>query len=478
MGRKEMIDKVLLVNPPFPLESRYGKGIEKIGAILPPLGLAYVAAVLEQQGYKVEILDSPALALDFANTVENIVRKKPDIVGVTCLTPNFHRCHSLAKEIKQRLDIKVMFGGPHPTLFPEQVVDDGTVDYAIIGEGEITTPELLEKLSINGKVDKVEGIAYRDSGRVIINQNRQPIEDLDKIPFPARHLLPFGRYRPAPNEYKRLPMMTMIASRGCPYSCTFCCARRMWGQKYRQRSVDNVMEEIKLLIDKYGVRDISFFDELWGLRKSWINEFCDKLIAEQLDLVWSCFAKSDLIAHMPPEYLKKMAKAGCWRLYFGLESGCQDLLDNINKGMTLQQTRDALKLTKDAGIDVMANFMLALPGETPDKAMETIRFAVELDSDITKFNLTVPYPGTELYEQVIAGKWGGRLDGKIDEYTGYFPVFIPKGYRDAKEVEEIKRKAYRKFYLRPSYILRKALQIRNYEDLIRNIRGFGAIVRI
>lgn len=468
------MDKILLVNPPFPLESRYGKGFSKAGAILPSLGLSYVAAVLEREGYKVGILDSPAMGLDLKSTAERVAAKRPDLVGVTCLTANYSRCLALAKEVKSRTDAKIMLGGPHPTLFPQQVLENESIDYAIIGEGEATIVEFIEKFKNNGKLDGVKGIGYKESGRVVINEQREPIADLDSLPFPARHLLPLDKYKPAPNEYKRLPMMTMVTSRGCPYSCTFCCAMRMWGRRYRQRSVKNVLEEIKVLVDKYKVRDINFFDELWGLKESWINEFCDALIAEKLDVVWSCFARSDLISRAPEERLKKMAKAGCWRLYFGLESGCQDLLDNINKGITLQQSRDAVKKVKAAGIEVMANFMLSLPGETPEKGMETIEFAIELDPDIVKFNLTVPYPGTELYEQVTAGRWGS-LGGDRDKYTGYFPVFFPSGYKDSAEAEKVKRMAYRRFYLRPSYILRRTLKIRSYEDLVRNFRGFRAI---
>lgn len=469
--------KILLINPPFPLESRYGKGLSKIGAILPSLGLGYVAAVLEQRGHNIKILDSPALDIDITNTVENVVKQRPDLVGVTCLTSNFSRCLVLVKEIKDRLDTEIIFGGPHPTLFPRQVIDNDYIDYAIIGEGEITTSELVEKLESGGKLDKVKGIAYRNDGYLIVNEYRPQIEDLDSLPFPARHLMPLKRYRPAPNEYKRLPMMTMVTSRGCPYSCTFCCARRMWGQRYRQRSVDNVIEEIKFLVNKYRVRDISFFDEIWGLRKFWINELCDRLIDENLDVVWSCYARADIISRTPRQVLNKMKKAGCWHIFFGFESGNQDLLENIKKGITLQQIRDAVIKAKSAGIEIMANFMLALPGETPEKAMETINLAIELDPEIAKFNVTVPHPGTDLYEEIIGGKWG-LLEGEKDKYTGYFPVFIPSEYKNMKEIEKIKRMAYWKFYLRPSYILRRMLRIRSYEDFVRHVKGFWGVVSI
>lgn len=471
------LNKVLLINPPFPLESRYEKGLKEIGAILPSLGLCYVAAALEERGFVVEILDAPAIGLDLEETAEQVTKARPDIVGVTSLTANFSRCLALAREIKKQFNVPIMFGGPHPTLFPNRVTREENVDYAIIGEGESTTPELLEKLRTGGKLDEVRGIAYKNSGQVKVTEPRPLIEDLDTLPLPAHHLLPLECYRPAPNEYKRVPMMTMVTSRGCPYSCTFCCARRMWGQRYRQRTVDNVLGEIRLLVDKYKVRDIHFFDELWGLKASWISEFCDRVIAEKLDLTWSCFARADIISRTPRELLRKMTKAGCWRFYFGFESGSQELLNNIEKGITLEQCSQAARLTKEAGIEIMANFMLALPGETPDKAEETIRFAIELDSEITKFNVTVAYPGTDLYEQIAKGQWG-TLSGEMDRYTGHFPVFVPEGYRDAEEVENIKRKAYRKFYLRPSYIFRRGLKLRSWEDLVKHIRGFRAIVHI
>jgi radical SAM superfamily enzyme YgiQ (UPF0313 family) len=243
-----------------------------------------------------------------------------------------------------------------------------------------------------------------------MNGPRPLIQNLDALPFPARDLLPMDKYIPLPNQYKRKPVANLMALRGCPYQCTFCSANAVFGCSLRMRSAQRVYDEIKQLVDTYGIREISFWDDTLTVNKKWLHELCDLIISNHLDITWSCYARVNTV---DLDLLKKMKKAGCWNIFYGIESGNQELLDRIKKGITLDQIRNAVKLTKKAGIEVRGSFMIALPGETPEMAHKTIDFAIELDPDYAQFSITTPYPGTELFEQA---KQYGELSGDFSKF--------------------------------------------------------------
>lgn len=458
--------------PPFSMAERYGRGIEKIGSSLPPLGLLYLGAELERAGYKVKIFDTQ---IDDWNIKE---AAGSDIVGIYCNTSNYQRSLELAKEIKANFDVLIVFGGPHVTTRPLEVLNNDCVDYAVIGEGERTIVELTGVLNNKYpelKLTDVRGLGFKENGQAVINLKRELIENLDSMAFPARHLVPMNRYKPSPNQYKRLPMTTMMVSRGCPFNCTFCDAQTIWTRRYRVRSVKNVIDEIKQLIEDYGIKEINFWDDVWGLDKQWIKEFCDMVIAEKLDLTWCCECRVDTIDR---EILKKMKRAGCWCVFYGIESLDQEILEAINKRITITQITNTLQWTREAGIEIRANFILGLPKETPAKVKKMLKTLCQLNPDYVKFNVLTPYPETVLYKEIQAGKWGKIVDASYDKLTSHFATFLPDGYKNIGELQKIKKYAYRKYYLRLGYILPRLLSIRSFEDLKRYLRGALAILSI
>ena len=297
---------------------------------------------------------------------------------------------------------------------------------------------------------------------------------LDFLPFPARDLFPMERYVPLPNQYKRLPLTNMVVIRGCPYVCTFCDQAATIA---RRRSPQKVIDEIKHCVENYGTREISFWDDTMSYHKKWMVEFCNLLIDAKLDLIWSCYAAINTVNK---EILELMAKAGCWNIFYGYETGVEVLAQNIKtnrKNRSMDYIMEVTKWTKDAGIEIRGSFMIALPGETPELAEQTIKDAIKLDPHYAQFSIATPYPGTALYNEIKDGQWGKLTTKDFSEYQGWNVVFLPDGYKNAEEVIKMSKKAFRSFYLRPSYIIKAILRIRSFEDIKRYFRGFYALVR-
>lgn len=471
--------KVVLVNPPHPAELRYGHGIDKVAPILPSLGLLYVAAVLEKAGYQPIIADGILEGWTFEDTVRSVMAHEPEIIGITAWTSNFHRVQALCTEFRKTTDRPIILGGPHPSMHPEESASDPNIEAVVIGEGELTAPDLVDVIVRTSRADraealaKVPGIAFRGpDGEVRKTEKRPLIQDLDEIPFPARHLIDMGRYRGGPQHAKRFPTATMITTRGCPFSCTFCDAIMIWTRKYRQRTVDNVLEEIQYLQERHGVRDIGFWDDLWGLNKNWVREFHRKVKERKIDITWSCECRVDTVN---PELLGMMADSGCWCIFYGVESMDEEILEIINKDTNLEKIENAMRWTKEAGIEIRANFIVGLPKETPAKMKAMLPRIRRLDLDYVKFNILTPYPGTPLYHEVKSGKWG-KMTEDWDRLTGYFATFVPDGYKNLDEVQEMQRYLRRGYYLRPGYVWSRLKRTRNLSDIGRYFDGLKALL--
>ncbi|MBI5118174.1 cobalamin B12-binding domain-containing protein [Candidatus Poribacteria bacterium] len=470
------VHRILLVVPPFPAAERYGKGIKDLAVTMPPMGLLYVAAYLEKHGYEVSILDCELEGLNLANAIGKIKEARPDLVGMTCLTPNFRRCNALTSSIKKEIGVPVVYGGAHPTLLPEGTLRNSEVDYIVIGEGEVTFLELLNALNHDAspaRLSEIDGLAYRENGDIKVNPDRQVIQDINALPLPARHLIRLERYRPGPQHYKELPFTTMITSRGCPYRCIFCCTNKIWKRRYRQRTVPNVIEEIKFLQKEYGIREIGFWDDLWGLKDKWIIEFCDTVEREHLKFSWSCELRVDTADF---SILQRMKRAGCWCIFYGAESLHQELLNNIQKDVKVEDIITTLQNTKKAGIEIRANFILGLPGETPEMARNMIKMVNEMDPDYVKYNIFTPLPGSRSYEMATSGEWG-EFTADYDRLTGYFPTFRPFGYESLDQLHEMRQAAHKSFYFRPRYILRKLRSIDNWSRLRSYTKAALAIMK-
>ena len=454
--------RILLVFPPMLGEERYGK-LARAGSYLPPLGLAYLAAAIENK-HEVKIIDGAALKITIDDIKQSIIDWKPDILGITAYTPTFYRAVAtckMAKEINNK--IVTILGGPHPSACPEDSIKDDSVDIVAVGEGEEILPEIIDVMESGGDLSKVNGIFYKKNGETLSTPFHERIKDLDALPFPARHLLNWNIYKPSVMHYKNLPAFSVMCGRGCPYRCTFCSCSKVFRNKVTMRTPENVLSEIKSLVETYGAREIMFWDDSFGLNKKWAQTLCDYI--KPLKITWSCWMRVNMV---DPEILKKMADSGCWHISYGIESGNQMVLDTIKKGITIEQIKNAFKWTHEAGMEARGTFILGLPNDTWESMMDTINIAIDINADYAQFQLLTPYPGTELWD--VASQYGDFSIKDLSKYTIWFPVFIPKGLTK-QTLEKAHRLSYRMFYFRPKYILQSLSNIRNFQDIKRNFMG-------
>ena len=455
--------KILLLTPPYSIKERYNSKTDIKQGYLPPLGLAYIATFLEKEGeHEVQIIDLQVEDYTLNELIKKIKEFKPSIMGFSALTPTVNRAFSMAKEIKKAVDTPIIFGGAHVSCFPKETLEnEKQIDIVVIKEGEHAMKEIAEYFEGRRDISSIKGIAYRNkNGGIEMTSPREMLQNLDDLPIPERKYFDMSKYIPLPNQYKRKPITNMITTRGCSYGkCTYCFEAGRLGHKYRRISPQRAIEEIEYLVKNYHVKEIDFWDDEFVFDKRWVEEFCGLIIAKNIDICWSCYARVNFVNK---EILKKMADAGCWNIFYGLESGNQELLNKIKKGITLEQSRNAVKWANEAGIETRGSFMLALPGETPEMGKKTINFAVSLGLDYAQFLLTTPFPGTELFEQC---KQEGRLSKNYDDYSVFKPVFIPNGYKNEKEITKLHKLAYRKFYLRPSYAMRHLKKIKTWTDV-------------
>lgn len=455
--------KVSLVAPPTSVSDRYPKDhpLRHAKQITEPLGLGYLAAMLEDLA-KVEIVDSIVENLSTNECVKRIADS--DVVGISAVTSNIHTALNLAEQVKKLdPDKKVILGGIHPSLLSHEMLQNESVDLVVIGEGEWT----IRNVFTNQPLKKIAGIAYRQNGKIRMNQPDPLESDLDVFPFPARHLLKMKKYKPF--LYLKKPVHSLISSRGCPFTCTYCC-RDISGKKYRVRSPENVVKEIRVLVEDYGAREVAFQDPVFGLSKKWTRKFSKLLVAEKIDVIWSALTRVDLIDQERAELMKK---SGCWMLYFGIEAGNQQLLDIMKKRTSLNMIRKAVKTVSRANIKTWGSFMFALPGENPVLAQETLDFAKSLPLDFASFHLTTPFLGTELRKNV--DKWG-QLKTDDVEYTQLNPVFVPHGWKGKEEeLKQFYADAFNKFYVRARYIFNQLFKLRSIDEAKMYFRGLKVV---
>jgi len=432
---------IILVNPPDS-KSKYK---EYFNISAPPLGIAYIASVLEGDGINVEIIDCAAEDIGFKSLKNRIRGKDPLLCGITSTTPLINEALESAKLIKRNIDGYVALGGPHPTFLHEKIIQNcDYVDFVVRGEGEITFLKLFNTLENGEDLDKIKGITYKDgqNEEMIINEEREPIEDLDKLPYPARHLLPNDSYKLF--DIDRITTMTF--SRGCPMSCSFCASSAMHGRKVRKRSATDVINEIKNVKNNYNVKNVAFMDDTFTLFPEWVRKFCSQLINKDIDIGWGCTARVD---KMDEDLLKLMREAGCHTLFIGVESGVQEILDSIKKGTNIKQIKKAFHTARGLNFRTIASLAIGLPGETKDTIKESIEFVKNLEASYALFSVATPYPGTEFYKK---SRKGGLIN--IDDWSKYnlFSPILETTELSLIEVKKLQKKAFKEFYLRPAYL--------------------------
>ena len=376
--------KITLVNPPYPPH------VHSHPAFI-PLGLAYLGAVAQNEGHEVTVIDCQAEHLTYDAFRARISQGSPDVIGVTGTTLLYKSAMKLVDIAKEAQPQAVtMLGGSHGTFWDESALKEyPSLDVVVRREGEITFIELLKKLKSDGSLNEVLGVTFRaKDGKIVRTPDRPFIEDLDALPFPAHDLLPLDSLK-----HMGKVLFPLITSRGCVYWCDFCSTVRMFGRGYRWRSPKNVVDEMQLLHDKYGVTQVTFYDDAFTVNRERVFKICEQLHARKLDMTWDCGTRVDMVDR---EMLKAMRDAGCIAVWLGVESGSEAILGKMNKKIKLDQSRLAYKIAQDVGLMTIANVVLGFPGETEQTAWETIRFVKELNPDHVGFYVATPYPGTPM----------------------------------------------------------------------------------
>lgn len=461
--------KVLLVAPPSlnMITANAPEWAEGDG-YYPTLGILYIAAHLEKySSHSVEVLDADVEGITSYEVMEEHIRRRgPDVVGIQMMTFTARDALLTARTVK-KLDknIPVIVGGPHPNIYVNETIAFDEIDVIVLGEGERIFTDLIDRLSRGEDISGLPGIASKHNGKTIINDQKGYIEDLDTLPFPARHLTQYRKYFSILGNQDTFT--TMVSSRGCPFRCLF-CDRAYHGKIYRKRSAENVVREMQEC-EKMGINEIDFQDDLFTFKKDRVYEICDLLISNKSKLKWNVRARVDTV---DKEMLKKMSEAGCQRIYFGIEAGTPEIQKVLRKNIDLNRAKEVFKWARECDISALAYIILGSPQETREHIYRTIKYVKELRPDFAHIGIMTPFPYTDLYSL-------GLEKGLYDDYwrkfaENPFMEFTARFWEETlsrKELLELMDYAYRSFYLRPTYIVRELLKVKTGKELWRKVIG-------
>lgn len=469
--------KILLINPP--ISNLILTNLPEIIAqedSMPPLGIMYVASYLKKHtNHQIKILDCLIEKISHKELKERIKQEKPDVVGITALTFTLIDVLRVAKAVKEvDLKTKVILGGSHVNIYPEETMNFPEIDYLVLGEGEKPAKDLIDNLEQTEKLYDIKGIVFRDKDNKVINTgHRELIQNLDELPFPARSLVSNEKYSSVLSENN--PVTTLFSSRGCPFRCTF-CNRAHLGKVFRSRSVKNVVDEMEEC-KRIGIKEIFFYDDTFTIDRQRVLDICSEIKRRNLKIFWDVRARVDTINE---EVLRAMKETGCQRIHYGVEAGTEKILKVLNKGITLDQIKKTFKLTRKMNIQTLAYFMIGSPRETKEDVLKTIKFAKKIKPDFVCFSITTPYPQTEIYalglrEKIIP------YDFWLEFAKNPKPDFVAIPWEEKISQEELVslfKKAYHSFYLRPSYIFDKILKLKSFKELFKKAKTAFGILRI
>lgn len=458
--------KILLITPPC---INLYKKTKNAAPIYPPLGLLYIASLLEKNNIEVKLIDSFSSNLNFEKIEKEIREYKPEITGITSTTSTFREVVFLASLIKKNFpDVKIVVGGPHVTPISGEILrENENIDIVVKGEGEFTFLNIVKDIPL----DKIKGISFRRGNNILDNGVSERIEDLDSLPFPARHLLNIRNYKVSAKFPSLKPFTTIITSRGCPYKCSFCATSVIFPDKIRKRSAENVILEIEDVVCKFKVREIAFVDDIFTVDYKRVVKICDAL--KKMNLIWICNSSVNTVNE---DILKIMAESGCKAIEFGIESGSERILKTIEKKITLKESISVIKLAKKYKILVSTTFIIGHLKEDRDFLKETLEFIKQIDSDILHLSLLTPYPGTEVYE---IAKRENRLRINFAEYVSpkYDTPVIKLDSITPEELKKYWKKIMLAFYLKPKTIIRMIKRMfSNWDELKNIIGGFFAFI--
>ncbi len=455
--------RIVFINPPMAVtEQIYTKRVARqytsSAYVLPNTSLAYLAGYMVKSGYEVKIIDAFALGLTLAETAELVKRFDPFAVGYSLCTQNFLNSLSWIEGIKAATGIPTIVGGLQMSIYPREVFSHSAIDYGVIGDGWETLPELLECLAAGGDLSRIRGICYREGGEYRATGERPSRLTLEDVPFMARQLLPNDRYTTVMT--RRWPITIMLSALGCPLRCAYCDVP---AGRYQARSPEHVVEEIAECVNRFGIREILFQDETFTLNRSRVLEICDLIRSRGLKVEWSIRSRPD---YLDRETLRAMKGAGLDKINFGIESGNPGILKKMNRDIPLDQVRRAVAWTKEEGITTLGFFIIGFPGETAGDVRDTIRFALELDCDFIQVNKMVPQPPSPAYRELVEKTgidyWREYTLGNagiLSRLPGVGSAFDPAA------LDRWQRRFFRKFYYRPSYIMKRLRNVGSFKEL-------------
>jgi len=467
--------RVVVINPPradgIPVIREERCEITERYSILPPYSLLQIAGVLRQQGHEVRLIDANGFNLDWSQISELLARYTFDAT-IFRFTPTTFDSDMKIASLSKQLQPKAFTTAICWTMrtLPIAVLKEAPfLDFYITKEYESVTPALFEALSHGSDVREVHGIAYRDDGNIATTADPQPVTNYDGLPLPAFDLLPsLSPYHI--NTPHGKPFTIMYASKGCPFACNFCTVRRT---SFKKRSAESILKELRYVKGHFGLRTVSFFDETFTIDKKRVVELCDGINQEKLNIKWYCNTRVELVSR---ELLQKMRDGGCRGIAFGVESGSQKILDNVEKGNTVEEAEQAIKMTKQAGVKAYCSFIIGLPGEDWSTVRETIAFVKRTRPTGAQFNVAVPYPGTPMYDLAVEKGWvKPSLDWReLYQHESNMRTHL----LTYEELERARKLAYRSLYFDPKWLLGNIYWVLRYpEDFYLGARYFIKIMK-
>lgn len=447
--------RVLLIYPPSPVinrEDRCQQPTKELLVIppLPPTDLMYLASIAENCGFEAIIRDYS----QGGNFEADLKEIQPNYLVANIATPTFKSdmmAVQLAKEIVPSI-CTIVKGAPFLTYNTNTIYENPFIDYVIMGEAELTLKDILDGVPDN----EILGICYRENFQPVKNDKRPFIDNLDILPFPARHLVDNSIYRRPDNG--KVQAVVKVA-RGCPFYCFFCLATPVSGAKVRTRSPENIVAELKVCVEKYNIKNFLFWSDIFNFDREWTLELCQKIIESGLKITWSSNTRADT---MDDEMAKMMFKSGCRLVSIGVESGSQKMLDNIGKKITLDDIRNTVKILKKNKIKIYNYFVIGLPWETEETVEETIKFAIELNSNFISFYTATPLPGTKYFAYAMMNK---LVEGNLDFRSAYYEPVVRSEHLSKERIFELHKQAVKRFYLRPKFILKTLLSLRSFAEV-------------
>jgi radical SAM superfamily enzyme YgiQ (UPF0313 family) len=462
--------KLALVFNPFKykLHEENLRIVQRYFGLFPPLSLTWVAAIAERAGHEVTIVDARTLRLTPEQVLAQLRGFKPDLLGFMMTTYMFRETLQWASYLKENLRVPVVFGGYNLRVYPRESLMNEVADFGVVNSAYFTVPRLLEELEGRRRFSDVPGLVYKRDGEVVETPAHPVPEAFDDYPNPARHLLPNDLYAEFPTERRNFTVM--VTSKGCPMGCLFCEAGRT---PYNPRSPGTVVNEMQECVERYGIHEIDIFDYEFLIDRRRAMAILREMQRRRLDVIWACRARIDSVDE---EILREMKASGCNRIYFGIESGVQEILDRVNKGIRLEQVRETIRLTKRLGIRALGFFLIGSPGETRQSVDQTLKFAKELDLDYVQFSKLTAKPLTPYWRKMVeeTGQdyWRDYILGLTEEKA------LPRPWTALtnEEIDAITKKAYVSYHRRPSFLLRSTLKCRSLEEFRRKFLAFLEMV--